>query len=132
MKQLILLTTVLLISVEAMAIECTKANGTEIMGKNDTVYCKSNQAMNWWTALGWCQAIGKTPFRYPQDCSCVGERCYVTTVDCPNLEGVGDNINIWTAIPHDSSWAYRVNLSSGNFTFGGTDGRNHKNYAFCY
>ena len=113
-----------------MATECTKANGTEIKGNNGTVYCKSNRAMNWWTALGWCQSIGKTSFRYPEDCRCVGTGCPETTANCPNLAGVGGNEHIWTSTPSGPSSAYYVNLSSGyipnNYRYYGNP------YALCY
>ena len=131
MKQLILLTAILIISTQAMAIECTKANGTEIKGNNGTVYCKSNRAMTWWTALGWCQTIGKTPFRYPEDCRCVGTGCPETTANCPNLVGVGGSENIWTSTPSGISNAHLVSLSSGNI--GGNNRDNYADYyAFCY
>ena len=121
---------ILIISTQAMATECTKANGTEIKGNNGVVYCKSNRAMNWWTALAWCQTIGKTAIRYPEDCRCVGTGCPETTANCPNLAGVGGNEHIWTSTPSGPSNAYDVNLSSGNFNANVT--RRNDGYALCY
>ena len=132
MKKLILLIMALLISAQAMAISCQDAGGLEIKGNNGTVYCKSNQAMNWWTAMAWCEKIGKTPFSYPKDCACEtsdGIPCPETTAGCPNLAGVGGNI--WTSTPFDTSYAYAVNLSSGNVYY--SHRYNYADYyALCY
>ena len=131
MKKLILLIMALLISAQAMATECTKVNGTEITSNNGTVYCKSNRTMNWWTALGWCQTIGKTPFRYPEDCRCIGMGCPETTSACPNLAGVEGYGYIWTATPRNlnPTTIYTTVLSSGSL---GYDARNNIHNALCY
>ena len=135
MKKLILLIMALLISAQAMAISCQDAGGMEIKGNNGTVYCKSNRTMNWWTAMAWCEKIGKTPFSYPKDCACEtsdGIPCPETTAGCPNLAGVGGDENIWTSTPFDTSYAYNVNLSSGNSVYTNATRVSSLYYALCY
>ena len=78
---------------------CANGAGIVITGNNGTDYCMSNNNMNWWTALAWCQTIGKTAIRYPEDCSCVGENCL--KVQCPNFANMKKAWRIWTATPCD-------------------------------
>lgn len=37
---------------------CSDGSGTLVTGKDGTEYCKSNQSMNWWSAITWCDAVG--------------------------------------------------------------------------
>ena len=89
---------------------CANGAGIVITGNNGTDYCMSNNNMNWWTALAWCQTIGKTAIRYPEDCSCVGENCL--KVQCPNFANMQKAWRIWTATPcGDGTCAYDIETS---------------------
>lgn len=112
MKKIILICTLLITSTTALAIDCKQANGITITGNNETTYCLSNNKMNWWTALGWCQSIGKTMFHYPNDCICNTEKCPETASECPNLKGIGTD-EIWSSTPSVDTGAYSILLQSG-------------------
>ena len=73
---------------------CANRAGILVVGNNGTQYCMSRIAMNWWTAIGWCQTIGMRPFHYPTDCSCVGDNCPIAT--CPNISFGGNNTYLWS------------------------------------
>ena len=119
MKKYFLVCTCFLISTVTLADDaiskvCAGGAGTVIMGNNGTEYCMSNNGMTWWTALGWCQAIGKTPFRYPEDCRCIGSGCPETMTKCPNLAEVGKGLYVWTSMPSGDTNAWLVALSDGH------------------
>lgn len=101
------------LSVSAQTTTCAKGAGTVIKGNDGTEYCFSKNGMNWWTALGWCQAIGKTLIQYPSDCRCDGDNCPTEMVKCPNLKGIAQsNIN-WTSTPYDEKSIYTINFNHG-------------------
>lgn len=96
MKKMFLICVTLMFSSSVMAITCEEANGFIMKGNNGVEYCVSNNYMNWWTAIGWCQIIGKTMIQYPKDCSCAGEGC-PKGVPCPNFAGMDKTLRIWTS-----------------------------------
>ena len=92
---------------------CANGAGIVIKGKNGAEYCLSKLTMNWWTALGWCQAIGKTPISYPDDCRCVGNGCGTEMVGCPNL-AIDFNAWAWANTPsYSAEFSYTINLKNG-------------------
>lgn len=117
-KILLFICGIMMISSVAMAEEttvCANGGGEIVKGNNGTLYCKSKNVMNWWTALGWCQAIGKTPIHYPSDCRCVGERCPTEMVGCPNFKGLTNNYTLyWTSTPEKEGYAYGVECYGGS------------------
>lgn len=119
MKQLILLTAILLTSIMALADDgtttetCANGAGRVITGAvSGHKYCKSNQVMNWWNAHAWCDALGRRVFDR-SNCSCGDITADCAGNKCPDLKGVRDSEYIWTATPRDSSHVYVVYLSSG-------------------
>ena len=124
-KILLFICGIMMISSVAMAEEttvCANGSGEIVKGNNGTLYCKSKLKMNWWTALGWCQAIGKTPIHYPSDCRCVGERCPTEMVGCPNFKGVFTTPTYaWTSMPQGNSEALGIDLVSGKVLTYGVD-----------
>ena len=120
------------LSVSAQTTTCAKGAGTVIKGNDGTEYCLSKMKMNWWTALGWCQSIGKALIQYPSDCRCDGDNCPTEMVGCPNLKGVGDGC-VWTSTPFGGSDVYNINLATGaRTTFWFDTQRNQINdYALC-
>lgn len=131
MKKIILICAILLTSVIVHAddtMTCADGAGTVITGKNGTEYCMSKNKMNWWTALGWCQKIGKKLISYPEECKCPTDICGETMSGCPNLTGVySAHMCVWTIHPNFSDQAKTVCLNNG--TIGGayrnTTGINH-------
>ena len=109
MKQLILLTAILLTSTVVLAEDtttetCANGAGTVKVGiVSGYKYCKSNNPMNWWNAYAWCDAMGKELFSL-NDCRCSG----TTNCNgyCPELNGL-DTV-FWTATPVSASKAYFV------------------------
>ena len=106
---------------------CADGAGTVITGAiSGRKYCKSNNIMNWWNAHAWCDALGRRLFSM-NDCAF----SVTSTTTCNDLKEVG-GVWIWTATPNGFSYAYNVNLSSGNV---GTNYRNNGGYyiyALCY
>ena len=49
---------------------CANGAGTVITGAvTEHKYCRSNQQMNWWNAVAWCDALGRQLFSM-DDCGC--------------------------------------------------------------
>ena len=130
MKNLISVCLILTISTSVAALNCEDVLGSPLKTNNGTVYCMSKNRMNWWTALGWCQTIGKRMFHYPDDCFCIGDTCPTTGTQCPNLKGLGGMIGIWSDTPKEASSAYAIALNSGNFD--GYANRDFNHFALCY
>ena len=68
-------TTLLIASTAARAVPCADGAGTYGNGWDNREYCKSNVAMNWWSAFAWCEAIGGTLADATDDCACSGSSC---------------------------------------------------------
>lgn len=96
----------------AEEVTCANGAGTIIIGKNKTQYCMSKRSLNWWTALGWCQSIGKQLISYPNACSCPESICPEILSNCPNLTGVADTI-VWTSTLNGPKSAILISLSIG-------------------
>ena len=90
---------------------CTKSYGKIVVANNGQEYCMSKNKMNWWTALGWCQTMGRTHIRYPLDCNCFGDNCPLSGAQCPNFLGV--IYDCWTATRYNSENSYRIGLNGG-------------------
>ncbi len=92
--------------------------GTEITGKNGHVYCKSNKAMNWWSAGTWCEAQGRHLASMEEMCPDTGEGLNnawdgsTGNGKCANLNGVGSGYG-WSSLASGSSNAFDVDLSHG-------------------
>lgn len=131
-KILLFVCGIMMISSVAMAEEttvCANGSGEIVKGNDGTEYCKSRIHMNWWTALGWCQKIGRVLVRYPLDCSCEGDKCPNEMVHCPNLKGVGIPY-VWTSTLYGNDNALCIHLESGK-VINDHAGRHNKNIALC-
>ena len=80
---------------------------------NGKTFCKSDKAMNWWSAFTWCESQGRTLAEFSSMCPGVSQAPAGTTGDCPNLQGKGDNQWVWSSLAYGSDNAVVVNLSSG-------------------
>ena len=98
---------------------CANGAGTVITGAiTGHKYCKSNNAMNWWNAVAWCDALGRQLFPL-NNCECdnTTANCNLNgTRVCPELTNVSGSIVIWSATPVNKENAYKVNLFSGSVT----------------
>ena len=111
MHKILLLTCSILMGASvAIAEDCANGAGTIITGNNGTSYCKSKNAMNWWTAINWCKTIGMQPITYPSDCHCFGSNC-TTMKPCPNF--VKNNGWVWTGTPIGQNAAWTIDIASG-------------------
>lgn len=123
MQNFIIITCgILMLSITAKAetsttTSCANGAGTLIQGHNKTDYCLSHNSMNWWTALGWCQTIGKKMIHYPTDCSCSGDHCPTTMSNCPNLSQISSHI-AWVSTPYPDGNAAYIELATGKLTTG--------------
>ncbi|MGN0920033.1 MAG: hypothetical protein ACI4OR_04705, partial [Alphaproteobacteria bacterium] len=97
------LTMSMIFSVEAM--EC--ADGVLLRANNGTEYCKSHVQLGWKEAGAWCHAQNMKLVSWEELCpdSVFGK-------NCNNLKGTGVK-SVWTATPHDTRSALRINLSCG-------------------
>ena len=132
-KILILTCGILMMSSVAMGNEtsCAGGSGTLVTGKSGYKYCKSNQKMNWWNAIAWCDALEKRLIDLDKDCGCdVGVDCIMK---CPELEGVGTDGYAWTIVPFLTTTSYTVTLPSGKIGYSGYLGtsRSGSYYAIC-
>ena len=131
MKKIILLIGLSLLMGTSAHAAC--AEGTEITGKNGHVYCKSNITMNWYTAFVWCDTQGRTLATMEQICDIDETQRWdgnFGTGKCLNLVGVSsENQYVWSAIPYDSSHAFRVDLSTGTVA---NYYRTYNFYALCW
>ena len=131
MKKIILLIGLSLLMGTSAHAAC--AEGTKITGKNGHVYCKSNITMNWYTAFVWCDTQGRTLATMEQICDIDETQRWdgnFGTGKCLNLVGVSsENQYVWSAIPYDSSHAFRVDLSTGTVA---NYYRTYNFYALCW
>ena len=142
-KIIIFLVCVCFLTMPAMAAEPTcnggstfKANTKETYSNcsdetcNGKTFCKSDNEMNWWSAFTWCESQGRTLAEFSKMCPGVSQALANTTGDCPNLQGKGDNVWVWSSLAYGSSYAILVNLSSGAVYFGGRDSH-YSHFALC-
>ena len=113
-KYIAVLSLLCILSAPVSAETCAGGSGTVIYGNDvdpatglGTRYCKSNIAMNWWSAFAWCDAIGGELIDLTKECiKSTG------TSGCPNLAGKGSG-NVWTQNVPSGTGAYYVTLFSG-------------------
>ena len=132
-KYIAVLSLLCILSAPVSAETCAGGSGTVIYGNYvdpatglGTRYCKSNIAMNWWSAFAWCDAIGGQLIDLTKECiKSTG------TSACPNLAGTGSG-NVWTQNVPSGTNVYAVTLSSGAINHNGYgSGRCDRNAAFC-
>jgi len=125
-KIIIFLVCVCFLTMPAMAAEPTCNGGSTISANNGTTFCKSDRAMNWWSAFTWCESQGRKLADFATMCPDVPQYPTNTEGDCPNLQGKGDNQWVWSSLAYGSDYALVVNLSSGA-VYG-----NYRNYGSHY
>ena len=105
---------------------------------NGHTFCKSDKAMNWWSAFTWCESQGRKLADFVTMCPGVSQTpantqsaTSITEADCPNLYGLESSAWMWSSLAYGSDTAIVVNLSSGavspNYSRHGSSSR----YAFC-
>ena len=103
---------------------CANEAGKVVTGISGHRYCMSNNSMNWWNALSWCDAQGRHLMGL-DNCNHSGVD---ETWNCPELIGVGEGY-VLMATSIDPSKSFRVLLSSGRIL---DDVRKNGYYALCY
>ena len=128
MKKTILAILMAIVATSAFA-EGKCKGGDPFEGVNDGhEYCISKATMTWWAAFAWCQRQGRHLASLKEVCE--GWHGATENADCGNLVKSGDpNKWCWTATPHGSTNAYRVNAGFGNIN---SYGRDPGNFALCY
>ena len=88
MKKLLLILTLSIILPSVAFAKCD--GGSEKIGKNGHSYCISKKKMNWWSAVTWCEANGRSLTTMQQACNAQ------SLSTCSNL-AIGTNAGAWTA-----------------------------------
>lgn len=86
---------------------CADRAGKIFVSNNGTRYCMSPMAMNWWTAIGWCQSIGMELIDAVKDCQYIGETC-PSFEPCPNFAIEDMYHSVWSASVANTSTAWIV------------------------
>ena len=108
---------------------CSPATANTAATCNGKTFCKSDKAMNWWSAFTWCESQGRTLAEFSKMCPGVSQTPANTTGDCPNLQGLAESGWVWSSLAYGSNSAIVVHLSSGAVL--NVDGRNVNHYALC-
>ena len=120
MKKLLLILTLSIILPSIAFAKCD--GGNEKAGKNGHSYCISKKKMNWWSAVTWCEANGRSLATMQQACDTQAP----TT--CSNL-AISVNNGAWTAKTSGNS-ASRIYMTTG---IAATSKLNYTgNVALCY
>ena len=101
-----------------MSVTANACGGIIIKGNSGASYCLSKHTMNWYSAYAWCDAQKMSLIDIETVCKNYNS--------CPELKlsdsektHITDNggvlERIWTNTSIDPSYAYPVELSSGNF-----------------
>ena len=122
--------------VSAMATEQEELpcnGGTPITANNGTKFCKSNKAMNWWSAFAWCESQGQGRKLAEFKTMCPSTVQYPTNTDgdCPNLQGLAESGWVWSSLAYGSDRALMANLFSGAVRDGTRTDPSHYYFAFC-
>ena len=112
-KIIIFLVCVCFLTMPAMAAEPTCNGGSTITAKNGTKFCKSDKAMNWWSAFTWCESQGRSLAEFSKMCPNVPQYPTNTEGECPNLQGLPEDGWVWSSLAMSNNAAIVVNLSSG-------------------
>ena len=132
MKKIIVFLMCLCFVIPTMAeqVELPCNGGLIITANNGTKFCRSNKTMNWWSAFAWCESQGLKLAEFKTMCPGVSQTSSNTDGDCPNLQGLGGDVWVWSSLAYFSHTALMVHLSSSAVF--GFYGRNDGNrYALC-
>ena len=129
-KIILLICAVLMISTVANA-----CGGITITGKSGKSYCLSKFTMNWYTAYAWCKDQSMDLIELGTTCGTNVGTCSelaLSSDEQNNIKEKGITIDlVWTNTSNSASYAYYVNLSSGNFY--NLKARSvNGDYALCY
>ena len=98
---------------------------------NGKTFCKSEKAMNWWSAFTWCESQGRKLADFSVMCPGVSQTPANTAGDCPNLQGLAESGWVWSSLASGSNGAFLVSLFSGTVRGGTRTDPSHYYSAFC-
>ena len=108
-KKLFLISLIGLICATSAYAACN--GGTEITNTVGTTFCKSNVALNWWSAAAWCKANKlQLATMYEMCPSWDGNE---GDNKCPELKGKA-KYRAWSATALGTSNAFSVDLTNGS------------------
>lgn len=96
-KILLLIALCLVFASDGKAATCW---GTSFTAANGHTYCISTQNMNWYAAMGWCDAQGRHLASVNEACDYNGQVYGTNADDCPNIKASGGlNSVVWVNSP---------------------------------
>ena len=132
-KRIVFLMCLCFVGMSAMAAAptCEDHGGSIITANNGTKFCKSDKAMNWWSAFAWCESQNRTLAEFSKMCPDTQQYPTETTGDCPNLQELDDDVWVWSSLAWSSQSALLVNLSSGAVSRRGRTDSYGYHHALC-
>ena len=108
---------------------CTGGTEVSIVNGATSVYCISNNTMNWWTAFSWCQAQNYHLATWAEVCPNTGVSIVSsgsTGLGCSNRPNYTGK-NLWVSQPYDSDNAYKFYLTTPDTILSGISTRTSTN-----
>ena len=115
---------------------CNDPNNTELTNNcNGKRFCRSGNAMNWWSSFTWCESIGGKLASFESMCPGVQIASQWKVYGaCPNLTAVGTSGRVWSSAGFGSNGTAQVDITEG-FPSVGTGSGNTRDdtrfFAFC-
>ena len=95
---------------EDIAETCANGGGAVLVGVvSGHKYCKSKNAMNWWNAVAWCDALSRRLIDVNKDCV---SKIIDGDIKCSDVIGSGSQY-VWTMNVGSGGRVYELYLSSG-------------------
>ena len=110
---------------------CESVQGTWVVAKSATdsgcdtahcngmTFCRSNNHMNWWSALVWCKSIGHKHASFAHLCPGIPTEMGLPKGACANISGRDDAYFVWTDLPWGTTDILTVSPRYGCTTYGG-------------
>ena len=108
MKKILFASLIGVISITSAYAKCD--GGTEVTNTAGTTFCKSNVALNWWSAAAWCKENGLHLATMYEMCPSWDGNS--GSNKCPELSGTGNDY-AWSATARKNTEAFPVRLSDG-------------------
>jgi len=124
-KKLFLMCLISALSITSAYAKCD--GGEEVTNTAGTTFCKSNVALNWWSAAAWCKTNDlQLATMYEMCPSWDGNTGY----KCSELAKSKD-IRTWSASAYDIDRVFAVSLNQGNVGLAYRNDIGYEGHAFC-